>query len=63
MYILRSFLENGVEGWLSSEKIYLRRTLRAKSAKVELSFCAGSGLWGMNLCPRPRSCLVPVGGE
>ena len=54
---------NGFWGWLSSEKVYLSLTLRANSAKVELSSWAGSGRWGINLWPRPRSCFVPIGGE
>ena len=48
--------------WLLSEKVYLSLTFWAKTAKVVLRCWVGRGLLGMNLCLRPRSCLVPVDG-
>ena len=48
---------------LSVEKVYLRRTFLEKSGNEVCRFWIGRGFCGMNLCPRPSSCLVPVGGE
>ena len=63
IYILRSFFVKVLDELSSAEKVYFNLTLQAKSAKVVLRFWVGSGLLGMNLWPRPSSCLVPMGGR
>ncbi len=47
---------------LSSEKRYLRRTLRSKSEKEDVEGRGGRERWGINLWPRPSRCSVPGGG-